>query len=161
MSPRPPADAVIALRSLPRRARGLFAGLDADESPDALARRAGADGRSAVDHLAAASRALTAAHRTLDRVLVSEDPQLAVPVDAVAERGAGLPASGTLQEQLLDLQLASERLAARAEHVGASEWSRTARSPDGTTVTAADLLWRAVDDAVATLKAAEQALHEA
>lgn len=161
MAPRPPADGVVALRSLPRRYRGLFAGLRDDESPDALARRVGAGSRSALDHIASASRTLTTAHRTLDQVLVSDDPRLD-PVDVDAREGeAEMQPSGSLEERLLELQLDSERLADRAEHVSAAEWSRAGRYDDGTTVTASDVLWKAVDKAVAHLESAEQTLQEA
>lgn len=161
MSPRPPADAVVALRSLPRRYRGLFAGLGEDESPDALAHRVGTGGRSALDHIAHASRTLSTAHRTLEQVLVSDDPRLD-PVDAdTTEREAEMQPGGSLEERLLELQLDSERLADRSEHVRAAEWARTGRYDDGTTVTAADVLWHAVDESVASLKSAEKTLAEA
>src|SRR3546814_4651715 len=74
MAPRPPADAVVALRSLPRLYRGLFAGLGDDESPDDLAHRVGAGGRSAFDHVAAASRSLTTQDRALEQVLAEDSP---------------------------------------------------------------------------------------
>lgn len=161
MSPRPPADAVVALRSLPRRYRSLFAGLGEDESPDALARRVGLAGRSAMDHIAAASRTLTTAHRTLEQILVSDDPQLD-PVDAdTHEREAEMQPGGSLDERLSELQVDSERLADRSAHVRAAEWARTGRYDDGTAVTAAEVLWRAVDDAVAHLTSAETTLREA
>jgi hypothetical protein len=160
MAPRPPADAVVALRSLPRRYRGLFAGLAEDESPDALARRVTGDGHSALDHIAAASRSLTTAHRTLDQVLVSDDPVLD-PVDTdTHEREAEMQPGGSLDERLAELQSDAERLADRSQHVGASDWARTGRRGD-TTIAASDVVWEAVDEAVARLKAAERTLSEA
>jgi hypothetical protein len=161
MAPRPPADAVVALRSLPRRYRALFAGLGDDESPDALARRVGAGGRSALDHIATTSRTLTTAHRTLEQVLVSDDPRLD-PVDAdTHEREAEMQPGGRLEERLSGLQVDSDRLADRSEHLSADDWSRQGRYDDGTTVTAADVVWHAVDKAVEGLKSAEQTLKEA
>ena len=72
MAVRPPADAVVALRSLERRWRGLFPGLSDDESPDALAHRPGADGRSALDLATHASRTLSLLGRALEQSLVED-----------------------------------------------------------------------------------------
>src|SRR3546814_14246337 len=88
MAPSPPAESVVALRSLPRRYRGLFAGLGDDESPDDLAHRVGAGGRSAFDHIAAASRRLTTQDRALEQVLVEDSTTLDPAQQATHEREA-------------------------------------------------------------------------
>ena len=85
MAARPPSDAVVALRSMGRRWRGLFAGLDEDESADALAHRAGADGRSALDHATHATRTLSLLGRALEQIVVDDD---AVLHPAVADEAA-------------------------------------------------------------------------
>lgn len=114
-----------------------------------------------MDHIAAASRGLTTGHRTLEQILVSDDPRLD-PVDVdTHEREAEMQPGGSLEERLSELQVDSERLADRSEHVSAAEWSRIGRYDDGATVTATDVLWRAVDEAVAQLKLAETTLREA
>jgi hypothetical protein len=160
VAPRPPADAIVALRSLGRRYRGLFAGLEDNESPDDLARRIGSTGRSAFDHVAAASRTIGTQDGALERILVRDSPTLD-PMDVdTTEREAEQEPSGTLEERLANLVVDAEGMADRADHVGAADWSRTGSTPDGTQITAAEVLWRAVDAAVDHLKAAEQVLAE-
>ena len=152
MAHRPPADAVVALRSLDRRFRSLFAGGD-EESPDDVARRPGDAGRSAADHVAHATRTLTEGEASLSAVLTRDDA-------VVEARSTDLEAPPGPVDGLLDqLAAASDALARRAEHVDAQDWSRTATTPAGKE-TALDVLWLAVDTAVADLRAAELVLAE-
>jgi hypothetical protein len=156
---RPPADAVVALRSLGRRYRGLFAGLGGDVSPADLASRNGADGRSALDHVVAATRTITFLGRALEQTLVEDDPVLHPAVADPAER-EGPEAEGTVEERLSELAWEADHLADRAAKVAAADWGRAARvAGHDTTATAAELLWDAVDSAVAHLKATEQTLR--
>lgn len=160
MSPRPPSDAVVALRSLGRRYRALFAGLGADESPDDLAHRNGSDGRSALDHVVAATRTITFLARALEQVLVDEDPILH-PAVADAARREWPDASGTVEDRVSELAGEADALAGRAEHVPAADWARHGRVADhDATTSAGAILWDAVDSAVEHLKAAERTLSE-
>ncbi len=159
MATRPPSDAVVALRSMGRRWRGLFAGLDEDESADALAHRPGAAGRSALDHATHATRTLSLLGRALEQIVVDDD---AVLHPAVADETAReWPASTSgVDEAIAELAHEAERLADRADGVSAGDWTR--RSPvagDGE-IDALAVLWDAVDTAVAELKAAEDTLRE-
>lgn len=157
MSPRPPSDAAVALRSLPRRFRALFTGLGDDESPDALAHRAGPDGTTPIGHLGAAIRLLVDGGRSVEQILVSDDPRLE-PLDGSA-LPAGSDAAGSLEERLAELATAAASLADRVDAVSAADWSRQGRL--GTVaVTAADRLWEVVDSGVAALRAAETTLDE-
>ncbi|MDQ2649640.1 MAG: hypothetical protein M3Z03_08795 [Actinomycetota bacterium] len=155
MSVRPPSDAVVALRSLPRRFRGLVAGLGDDESPEALVQRPGADGSSALAHLVAATRGVAAAGRGLDAIQHGDAP-IVDPVD-LAPDGS----TGSLDERLAELGWETDAAADAVERVDAGAWSRTGQVAGGDSVTALELVWQAVDAAVAHLKAAEQALDEA
>jgi hypothetical protein len=159
VTPRPPSDGVVALRSLPRRFRALFAGLGEDESPDALAHRAGDDGSTALGHLAAATGALTAGASGLGQVLVADDPTVdPIPVGPVGS------ATGTVEERLAQLGWEADALAERVEHLGADAWARQAHvagTGAGIAISAADLLWQAVDAAVEHLRAAEHTLDQA
>src|SRR4051794_35263883 len=125
MAPRPPADAVVALRGLGRRFRGAFAGLGDDESPDDLARRPGAAGRTAADHIAHAAATLTGGTEAVEAV-VSHDgatlDQRAVEVP---------PPAGSVEGLLEDLAMSADAFAGRIEHLGADEWGRTAATPAG------------------------------
>lgn len=157
MSPRPPSDAAVALRSLPRRFGALFAGLGDDESPEALAHRPAPDGTTAIGHLTAVVRVITAGRDALDQILVSDQPQLE-PVTASGSPDA--PPGVTLDERLAELASAAAALADRVDGVPAEDWSREGRGSAGT-VTAADRVWDVVDTAVATLRSTEATLTEA
>lgn len=156
MALRPPSDAVVTLRSLPRRFRGLFAGHADDEAPDALAQRPGADGSTALGHLVAAIQGVAATGRALDASQHAEDPS----VDPVVLPAAA--ASGTVEERLAELGWETDAVADRVDAVDAEGWSRQARLA-GTSgpVSALDVLWAGIDAVLAHLKAAERAIDEA
>jgi hypothetical protein len=160
MAPRPPSDAVVALRSLGRRYRALFAGRGDDEAPDDLARRIGSEGRSAFDHIAGASRTLTTCARALDHVLVEDDARLDPMSTDTSEREAEQQPGGTVEERIAELEVDANRLADRAAGVGAREWGRQATRDDGSAVRASEVLWEGVDDAIEHLRAAERVLSE-
>jgi hypothetical protein len=151
----------VALRSLGRRFRGLFAGLGEDESPDDVAHRVGADGRSAIDHVAAATRTIVFLGRALEQVLLEDDPVLHPAVADPAARTWEADPGGSVDEQLAELGWEADALADRADRVAAADWGRAGRvaGQDGT-VSAPSVLWDAVDSAVAELKAAERTLAE-
>lgn len=160
MAPRPPSDAIVALRSLNRRAKGLFAGLGDDEAPDDLAHRNGADGRSALDELGAATRTIALLGRAIEQVLESGDPMLHPAVADAAAR-SWPAATGSVDEILDELGREADRLADRLAHVDAGEWARAARvAGHDLTTTPLAILWDAVDSGVAHLRAAEQTLAQ-
>ncbi len=159
MAVRPPADAVVALRGMGRRWRGLFAGLDEDESPDALAHRPGADGRSALDHATHATRTITLLDRALEQVLVDDDAALHPAVTDASQREWPAVDQGVdaVIDELVD---SAERLADRADRVSAGDWDRRAQVAGGGEVNALAVLWEAVDAVVAELRAAEATVRE-
>lgn len=161
MAARPPADAVVALRSLGRRWRGLFAGLADDESPDDLAHRPGTGGRSALDHAAHATRTLALLGRAVEQALVDDDAVLHPAVGDPSQRTWDAPHEVDVDDSLAELAHEAERLADRVERVTAHEWQRRARvAGQAADVGALEVLWDAVDTAVAELKAAETTLRE-
>lgn len=154
-----PSDAVVALRSLERRYRGLFTGLSDDESPDDLAHRP-AGGSSAVDHAVAASRFIAGANRALGRVLTVDSPTLpAADVDPTASSSPGAP-PGPVDRFLAELGGEADAMADRVERVAAGDWTRTGVVDDGSgrTVTALDVARAAVDAGVTHLREAEKVL---
>ena len=160
MAPRPPADGVVALRSMGRRWRGLFAGLGDDESPDALAHRIGAAGRSPLDHVVAATRGFAFLGRALEQILTEDDPALHPAVADADAREWGDP-GGTVEERLAELAWEADALADRVQHVSADAWNRHARVAGAdATASALAVLWDAVDSAVDHLKQAERVLAE-
>ena len=160
MAPRPPSDAVVALRSLARRFRSLFAGLGEDESPDDLAQRNGVDGRSAVDHVAATTRTLSSSagrsNRSSSMTIRCCTRRCWTPPGGT---GPTSPARSTTPSTSW-----SERPSAwptRVRHVGAKAWSREARvAGHDATVSALTVLWDAVDSAIGHLKSAQKTLAE-
>lgn len=161
MAPRPPADAIVALRSLGRRWRGLFAGLGEDESPDDLAHQVGSDGHSALDHAVRAARTLSLLGRALEQALVDDDAVLHPAVGDPAQRAWDDQAAGSVDDAIAELVHEADRLADRVDRVSAQEWPRRARvAGQDADVGALEVLWDAVDSAVAELKAAEHTLAE-
>ncbi|MEX2292174.1 MAG: hypothetical protein WD691_00180 [Acidimicrobiales bacterium] len=159
MSARPPSDAIVALRSLGRRFREVFAS-DDDEAVDELAQRNGTDGHSAFDHVVAAGHTIAFLGRALDLVLIEDDPVLHPAVLDARER-AWPDATGTVHERLSELSWEAEAVAERAERVPAHDWTRHGRvAGHDRTVSAAEVVWDAVDSAVMHLKAAGSTLRQ-
>lgn len=157
--PRSPADAVVALHSLGRRWRGLFAGSDDDEKPDDLAHRPGPDGRSALDHAQHAARSLSLLDRAVEQVLVEDEPMLH-PAVSDATRRTWDPVETSVDAAIDELVHQAARLADRAERVPASDWTRAGRVAGAdASVTALTVLWDAVDTAIADLRSAESTLR--
>jgi hypothetical protein len=161
-----PSDAVVALRSLERRYRGLFAGLGEDESPDEIARRRSGDGAgdgwSALEHVVAAARAIDAAGRALEAVVSRDVPQLdPTDADPAARPRPGSP-SGTLHERLAELGIEAGQLADRIEHLGADAWDRVGvvSGSGSRKVSALELVRAAVDAGIGHLRGAEQVLAQ-
>jgi hypothetical protein len=157
-----PADAAVALRSLERRYRGLFAGLGDDESPDEVAHRKASNGWSAIEHVVAAAWAIAASNRALQKVLHEDSPHLdPTDVDPALRDHPGTP-SGTVHERLAELGLEANGLADRIDRVPAKDWDRIGLLDDssGRRVSALDIVRSAVDAGVTHLRAAEYALNE-
>ena len=133
-----PPDAVVALRSFPRRFRALVPPGDGTDDDHDRERRA------AAEHAAAgAAAAIDAATADLRRVLLEDGPELGgAPPPAAGDPVARVAASATA---LADLAAAQP----------ASVWARTGRR-GGATVTAADVLRMAVDTAAGELRGAPE-----
>lgn len=154
-----PSDAVVALRSLERRYRGLFAGLAEDESPDDLAHRRAGEW-SAIEHVVAATRFIARANRALATVLTADSPPVAAAdVDPAASPRLTAP-TGPLDERLAELGSEANALADHIAHVPSGDWSRPAIIDDssGRTITALDIARAAVDAGVTHLRDAEKVL---
>jgi hypothetical protein len=129
-----PPDAIVALRSLPRRFRA------------AAAPRPGRDPHGVEAAAGAAAGAITELSRQLGRVLVEESPTLPdSPADSPAA-GPGDPATA-----LDRLAAAAGALADLAAAQAAAAWTRTGRR-GGVEVSAAELLREAVHAGVHQLR---------
>lgn len=154
-----PQDAVVTLRSLPRRFRTTLRPVD-DDNLDELAERIASSGHSPLDHLVDADRSLTMLHQALDQVLHHDQPVLA---PAVMDPGAREwpPAQGGLEAELAHLEGSAVAFADAASRVPAADWGRTGTvAGGGTTVEALDLLREAVRTGVTDLRTAQRDLDE-
>lgn len=153
-----PQDAVVTLRSLPRRFRTTLRPVD-DDNLDELAERIASSGHSPLDHLVDADRSLTMLHQALDQVLHHDQPVLA---PAVMDPGAREwpPVHAGLTTELSHLEATVTGFADVAARVPAADWGRTGTVAGSTDVEALDLLREAVRTAITDLRAAQRDLDE-
>jgi hypothetical protein len=133
-----PSDAVVALTSFPRRWRAVL--VRPDDDKEELVRRPGADGQSALDHLAAATARIRDAASAVARELGVAAPAL-----------AGAPSAESVDAALAALSEASYALVGVIEEATADDWKKGS---------ALELLRGAVGEAAARLRQAEQVIHE-
>lgn len=135
-----PQDAIAALRSYPRRYRGSLEPVEGDDNFEALLSRPGPDGVSALDIASETAQRLEVIKGALDKIGVSDDPEIpAAAVDANAPIDAPT-ASGDLRSVIDRLAAAATGLADRAERVAAADWNRTGTVAGGGSVNALDVL---------------------
>lgn len=161
MSGLSPADAVVALRSFPRRFRAVLERRPDDDEQadhDEVARRVGPDGSSAVDHLVAAGGMLALLDRSLEQVVGVDDP--------VLPPGAGRFQDATWEDRHRPLGTLLDRFEAtalgcadRVEGVPTDEWARRVRLPEvDATIGAVGLVQDAVDLAAGHLRVARRTI---
>lgn len=160
-----PDDAAVAVRSFPRRFRGVLARPvdetaepDAQADPDELARRVGPDGRSAADHLIAADGVLAMLDRALEQVGSDDDPVLHPAVGEL--RSAWWEDEHSPLPSLLDrLEQTAARCAGRIDAVPTDDWARQARVADAdATVGVLDIVREGVDVVAGHLRGAERTI---
>ncbi len=147
-----PTDAVVALRSYPRRYRALLVRPDDEEGADVVTRRPAADRWSALEHAAYVAQVFEAVADAIGALLVHDDPQVAVD--------PGAPRAAPVDQVVHRLVLGGERLAGSVEHLGAEDWRRSGRLPTGEAVTALDLLRHAVHAGAHHRREAERVINE-
>jgi hypothetical protein len=153
-----PPDAIVAVRSLPRRWRGAFAKAGDDEDIEALVRRRPADGGpSALEHGCRVTVALRLLDRHVGRALVEDKPDLSpadVPVDEV-EACATRPSETVLG----GLAATADALAATLDGVPSDAWLRPA-TLEGTGTDVQGLARAAAHEGTHELREAERVLRE-
>jgi hypothetical protein len=152
-----PPDAPVALRSYPRRYRAVLVRPDDEDlDVDAVVRRPGADGWSALGHAAHVARAIAAAAGALDAVAVRDEPTVSLEPEQPAD------ASGTdVDSVLADLAAGAEQAAGAIGRISGPDWNRPAQLAGDGRVQAIDLLRHAVHEGTHHLKLAERAVEEA
>lgn len=162
-----PNDAAVAVRSFPRRFRdaaaSATAGVDDDPdepSVDELAARRGADGRSALDHVALSTERVEATAHALRSALVSPT-QIIDQVLVDPEPSAGSAAhSGRLDTELDRLERACRALAERVDHADARQWLVTRPTTGSATAHPLDVLRATVAVVLDHLRGLERVLRE-
>lgn len=127
-----PSDAVVALRSFPRRFRGVLARPDDDRfDPDEVSRRIGPDGQSAADHLIAAAGVLALLDRAVEQSRGEDDPVLHPAFGDLASASVADEAQVDDRSSVADLldrfEGEASHTADRVDGVPTDEWSREVR----------------------------------
>jgi len=153
-----PPDALVAVRSLPRRWRGAFARAGDDEDTEALLRRRPADGRpSALELACRVAEVLRLLEGHVRRATVAEQPDLS-PADVPPERVAAC--AERAPEAVLDqLTAAAESQAAALDAVPPGSWLRPA-TVDGRLTDVRGLARAAAHEGTHHLREAERVLQE-
>jgi hypothetical protein len=158
-----PSDCVAALRSYPRRFRAIVAPVGGDEKPDDLVHRAGADGRSALDHADHVARSIALLGQAMHQVLTQDQPMLPAAVLDDDAREWAVSGGALEADAVLDFVTREcEGLATSIDRVDASEWTRAGTiAGSGATVTAIAIAREAVRTGAEHLRAAEAAVEAA
>jgi hypothetical protein len=154
-------DAVVALRSYPRRFRSAVLPIEDDPTVEAFAERVGPAGHSAVETVVAVANTWALLREALRQVLISDDAVLHPGITDPAQRAWELP-PGTSVDGALD-RLADEAtgLADAADAVPGRDWNRTGAVAGGGTTTAIDLVRESVRTGAQGLADAEAAIRAA
>lgn len=150
-------DAVVALRSFPRRFRVAVLPID-DPEVEELAARIGPDGHSAVDHVHHATATFLLLERALHDLLHADGAVLHPAVTDAAARGWDTP-PGLRADDALDLLAdAAGSLADAAAQVHSPDWTREATVAGGGTISVLGLVREAARAGGESLTAAERTL---
>jgi hypothetical protein len=149
-------DAIVALRSYPRRFRQAFAVGPDEIDIEELAHRLSPDGHSAIEALHDTTSTLVLLDQALHQVAVHDDPVLHPAVGDTDARGWPLPPGFTVMQGLDELDAEIGVLVEAAERVHGEDWNRSGRVAADGTITALDVLREAVLVGVHGLRRAEQ-----
>ncbi|MCU0311219.1 MAG: hypothetical protein MUE36_09770 [Acidimicrobiales bacterium] len=158
LSSLPPADAVVALRSFPRRYRSALRPLDDDESVDELAQRLGPDGQSAVELVVDAVRTWALQREALHQIRLAATPLLHAAVVDPAHRTWDASVHESLADALDQVDDHASELADEAARFSANDWTRRGTIAGSGTAGALDVVRAAVRVGRDNLVAAERAL---
>ena len=159
LSSLPPADAIVALRSFPRRYRGALRPLDDDESIDELAQRIGPDELSAVDLIVDTVRTWTLQREALHQIRLAATPVVHPAVVDPSRRDWGASVHESLPDALHQIDDRAAALADEAARFSANDWTRSGAAAGGGSVSALDVVRAAVRTGRDNLVAAERALE--
>ncbi len=136
-----PDDAVVALRSFPRRYRDELVPIPDDDRIEEFATRLGPDGESALDLVNDVVRTWVLLGQELRRVLTTDQPTLHPAVTDPSRRHWDTPGPDSTEDALALLERQSDDLVEMVTSVSlADDWARTAPIAGGGSLTALDLL---------------------
>jgi len=158
LSSLPPADALVALRSFPRRYRESLQPIEDDESIEEMAQRVGPDGLSMVELVADTVRTWTVQREALRQIRLADTPVIHPAVVDASARQWEAPVHETLAGALAQLADEATELGDEVEHFSAHTWTRSATAAGGASVTALDVVRDAVRVGRDNLDTAGQAL---
>jgi hypothetical protein len=138
------SDAVVALRSYPRRFRAAVAAIQNDPHAEELAHRIGPGGHSAVDVVLHTKNTWVLQGRALHDALVSDDPVLHAGVVDAAQREWAASPDATVDDALAQLAEEAGAVADAVERIHSPDLTRSARIAGGGSLSVLDLIREAV-----------------
>ncbi len=163
-----PADAAVALRSLPRRFREALARSAGGSTPDdrapdetteptsdaveTRAQQLGPDGTSPLEQVAATTAELTLFHQATTAVLSGSATPVHPAVVDRASRAWDLPPGMTVDDAMTLLEDEATGFASLVESADAREWAKSGAVAGGGTISAIALVSEAVRSAVERLR---------
>jgi hypothetical protein len=140
-----PRDAVVALRSFPRRYREVFAAIEGDDGLDAVAARLGPDGQSAAGVVSDVTRTWALLTEALRQIVFTEGEVLHPAVGDARQRSWEATHPDRIEDTLVLLGHEADALVDLVERVTTSQdWTRQASVAGDGTVTAIEVLRDAV-----------------
>ena len=152
-----PGDAVVAMRTWPRRYRAAFAPRD-DGSIAEISARLGPDGVSALELAVQTVRTWVLLERALHDIRLSDSPTLHPAVADPSARVWDSYATETLDSVLDQIDDTSTSLADAIEAMPSTDWTRTANVAGGTEIDALSVAQEAVRVGADNLRAIERTL---
>ncbi len=152
-----PPDAVVALRSFPRRYTAAVDSAGHDERGE-VTRRIGPDGVSVLDLLVDTTRTLEVAGHAISQILPGEVPMLPASVLDPTDRDWSDYDITDAESELALLGAEATELADTIERVPGADWELTAHVAGGGSCTALDVVREAVRTAADNLRAANRAI---
>ena len=133
-------DALVALRSYPRRFRSAAIPIEGDPGVAEWALRIGPTGRSVVDILSHTTNSWILLGQALHQVLTADDPTVHPAVGDDDAREWETPPGTTVEDALERLTDEAENLATHVAAIHSPDWNRTGRIAGGGATTALDLV---------------------
>lgn len=154
-------DAVVALRSYPRRFRAEVLPITDDPTVEGFAERIGPGGHSAVEIVVSVANTWALLGQALRQVLISDDAVVHRGAVDPDERAWELPVGTSVDGALDRLADEANALADAADAVSGRDWNRTASVAGGGEVSAIGLVREAVRTGAQGLADAQAAIAAA